>query len=161
MLTGAGILGGILSANVGSGIDIVTFIVLTLAFGVDEKIATPTTVVIMAITAAAGFLLRGVVIADVAAVQEYWLLCVPVVIVGAPVGAMILARCRRHHIVVFLLLLIGLEVCSTFLLVAQSREAILFGCALVLVSSLAFWCMIRYRLYTNRASKAAWQSVKR
>lgn len=60
-----GIIGGIFAANTGSGIDTLTFIVLTLAFGISEKVSTPTTVIIMGINSVIGFFVHGVVIQSV------------------------------------------------------------------------------------------------
>ncbi len=47
LFMGIGVLGGISAANTGSGIGMLTFVVLPLAFGINEKISTPTTVIIM------------------------------------------------------------------------------------------------------------------
>ncbi|MFT5527155.1 MAG: putative membrane protein YfcA, partial [Pirellulaceae bacterium] len=44
-LFGIGILGGIVSGLTGSGLDVVTFTLLTLFFHVSEKVATPTSVI--------------------------------------------------------------------------------------------------------------------
>merc|ERR1712151_503884 len=54
-LLGFGVLGGIFSAMSGSGIDICSFSALTLLFRVSEKVATPTSVVLMAINTSVGF----------------------------------------------------------------------------------------------------------
>lgn len=147
LLFGTGILGGILSANVGSGIDILVFIVLTLAFGIHEKIGTPTSVIIMAINAAAGFLLHAWSIHDISArVFEFWLVCVPVVAVGAPLGAWIISMAKRHHIIIFLLSLISLELLSTLLLVPQNHRSLLFSASLLTFLSGTFWLMLKYRV---------------
>ena len=45
---------GIFSAVAGSGVDICSFSVLTLLFRVSEKVATPTSIVLMAINASVG-----------------------------------------------------------------------------------------------------------
>ncbi len=144
-----GMLGGFISANVGSGIDIITFIVLTLAFGIHEKIGTPTSVVIMAINAILGALLHALVLQDVGIVYNYWAVCVPVVMVGAPLGAYVLIKASRRLVVYFLLILIFLEFSSSLFLIKQSLSSYLLGCFLFLVFGLWFYWMMRYRISKN------------
>ncbi|MCB9619394.1 MAG: sulfite exporter TauE/SafE family protein [Sandaracinus sp.] len=55
----AGLIGGVVSSLVGTGLDIVVFAVLVLRLGVSETVATPTSVVLMAIGSALGFALRA------------------------------------------------------------------------------------------------------
>ena len=54
----SGIVGGAFSALAGSGVDICSFSVLCLLFRVSEKVATPTSVVLMAINTCVGFFWR-------------------------------------------------------------------------------------------------------
>ena len=53
-----GVLGGIFSAMSGSGIDICSFALLCLLFRVNERVSTPTSVVLMAINTVAAFTYR-------------------------------------------------------------------------------------------------------
>ena len=53
-----GVIGGTFSALAGSGVDICSFSVLCLLFRVTEKVATPTSVVLMAINTCVGFYWR-------------------------------------------------------------------------------------------------------
>ncbi|MEM7134103.1 MAG: sulfite exporter TauE/SafE family protein [Chloroflexota bacterium] len=92
LFVGIGIIGGIFAANTGSGIDTLTFIVLTLAFGLNEKVSTPTTVTIMGLNSVTGFFVHAFVLRDIGVVWEYWLVCVPIVILGAPLGAYVAGR---------------------------------------------------------------------
>lgn len=145
-----GVLGGIISANVGSGIDIITFIVLSLAFGIHEKIGTPTSVIIMAINAVFGAMLHVFVVQDVGVVYQYWAVCVPVVIIGAPFGAFILSKASRKLIVYFLLSLIFLEFSSTLLLIEQSFNSYLLGFFLFIIFGFWFYLMLQYRTRKNK-----------
>lgn len=149
-----GIVGGIISANVGSGLDIITFIVLTLAFGINEQIGTPTSVVLMAINAVIGAFLHMIVKQDVGQVYEYWSVCVPVVIVGAPLGAYVISKASRTHIIGFLLLLILLEFSTTLLLVEQEFWSYLLGLTLFALFGGAFALMLRYRRRNFSSSEA-------
>lgn len=92
----AGFLGGIFSAMAGSGIDICSFSVLTLLFRVSEKVATPTSVVLMGINTCVGFFYRqfyqGGVEHDA---WGYFAVCVPIVVIGAPFGSVIGSHFHR------------------------------------------------------------------
>ncbi|MCB9745281.1 MAG: sulfite exporter TauE/SafE family protein [Alphaproteobacteria bacterium] len=101
ILMGCGLIGGTISGVCGSGIDIVTFSALTLAFGLDEGVATPTSVVLMAGNAVVGFAARLLDPANPISMEAwgYWWAAVPVVVVGAPAGARIIAGRSRELIV--------------------------------------------------------------
>lgn len=140
-----GVCGGAFAANTGSGIDTLTFIVLTLAFGVNEKVSTPTTVVIMGINTVVGFFVHGVVLQDIGIAWSYWLVCVPIVCLGAPLGAWVASRVQRDVIIYFLLSLISLEVITTTLLLPFTPALITFAWITVAVCAISFICMLLYR----------------
>jgi uncharacterized membrane protein YfcA len=117
-LAAAGLLGGIVSSLVGTGENSLVFMVLVLLFRVNEKVVTPTTVVLMTMVTIPGFLLHVFLLKDVTpAVLGYWLAAIPVAAFMAPLGALACSRMKRHSIVLLLLFLIALEFISTALLV--------------------------------------------
>lgn len=141
-----GLFGGIVAANVGSGIDVVTFIVLTLMFGVNEKISTPTTVIIMGINSFVGFLLHGLVVQDIAPeVWHYWLVAVPIVIIGAPFGAFVGSKISRDAVIIFLATLISIELVTTLWLVPFTAVIWQVTIIATVAFSLAFAAMLYYR----------------
>lgn len=141
-----GVFGGIFSAQVGSGIDMLTFMVLTLAFGIDEKVSTPTTVIIMAINSWVGFFLHGVVIDDIGEMWKYWLVAVEVVIIGAPLGAFVVSRIHRHTVINFLILLISAELITTLLLIPiRTWTEIGVTIAAMSLFGIFFWILLHYR----------------
>lgn len=140
-----GIIGGTFATQTGSGIDMLTFIVLTLAFGINEKISTPTTVIIMGINSVVGFMLHGFVVQDIGVAWDYWLVAVPIVIIGAPLGAVIASRVKRDVIIGVLLFLIALEVGTTIWLVPLSPEHIMVTVIAVLICLQMFSMMLAYR----------------
>lgn len=141
-----GVFGGIFAAQVGSGIDAITFMLLTLAFGVDEKVSTPTTVIIMAINAWVGFFLHGAVLQDIGVMWNYWLVAVPVVVLGAPLGAFVTSRLNRYSVINFLLTLITIELVTTVWLVPfRSWVELLLTAMVVICFAIWFWVMLRYR----------------
>lgn len=56
---------GLCSAFVGSGVDICSFSILTLLFRITEKVATPTSVVLMAVNTCVGFFWRQLIMCDI------------------------------------------------------------------------------------------------
>jgi len=141
-----GLFGGLFAANVGSGIDVVTFIVLTLMFGVNKKISTPTTVIIMGLNSIVGFVFHGVVAQDISPdIWRYWLVAVPVVVVGAPLGAFVGSKISRDAIIIFLVTLISLELITTLWLVPFT--AVMWQITLIatLAFGLSFAAMLYYR----------------
>ncbi|WP_185958350.1 sulfite exporter TauE/SafE family protein [Fodinibius sediminis] len=98
-----GVLGGVLSAIFGNGIDICTFSFVTMKYGLSEKVATPTSVVLMTSNAVVGSLMHGFLIADMQPEAiNYWLVCIPFVVLGAPLGANLLDKINRLSIAVML-----------------------------------------------------------
>lgn len=92
----AGFLGGIFSAISGSGIDICSFSVLTLVFRVSEKIATPTSVVLMGTNTWFGFLYRQFYQGGIAHDSwGYFAVSVPIVVIGCPLGSVIGSHFHR------------------------------------------------------------------
>ncbi len=136
-----GILGGIMSALVGNGIDIFTFSVMVLLFRISEKVATPTSVVLMAINAVAGFALEVFVFKDFTEpIRGYWLAAIPIVVVGAPLGAMFCSLLRRETIANILIGLIAIEMVTSLLLIPLRPVVIYFSLTtLILFSSLNYW----------------------
>eukprot|EP00041_Stephanoeca_diplocostata_P011105 m.180335 g.180335 ORF g.180335 m.180335 type:complete len:463 (+) comp18413_c0_seq2:271-1659(+) len=90
VLVATGFIGGIFTGISGSGIDICSFAVLTLLFRVSEKVAMPTSVVLMAINTAFGFAYIQVAMGGVARdAWGFWIVCIPIVVIGAPLGSVV------------------------------------------------------------------------
>ncbi len=138
-----GFVGGIVSGLVGNGIDIITFSLMVLLFRISEKVATPTSVLLMALNAVVGFLLYLFVLDGFTEqVKAYWLAAVPFVVVGAPLGALLCSRLSRQMIARMLMSLIAVELISTLLIIQ-------FNTKLVIVSLLTFVCLscVYYSMY--------------
>ncbi|TVP65859.1 MAG: sulfite exporter TauE/SafE family protein [Nodularia sp. (in: Bacteria)] len=136
-----GLIGGIISGLVGSGMDIFAFSVMVLLFGVCEKVSTPNSVVLMAINTAVGFFLHKFILGNfVEPVSNYWLAAVPVVVVGAPLGAMLCTLVNRTTVLWVLISLIFVELVSSLLLVPLTLPVIYTAIfAFILFLSLFFW----------------------
>ena len=140
-----GIFGGFFAANTGAGTDMFAFILLTLAFGVNEKISTPTTVIIMGINSVVGFALYAAMPGPIGAAWNYWLVAVPIVILGAPLGALITSRIKRDYLIGFILFLTGVELTTTLWLVPFNQTMTLVAVLTIIVCAFSFWAMLTYR----------------
>lgn len=84
-----GFFGGLFTSFAGSGVDICSFSMLTLLFRVSEKVATPTSVILMAFNTVFGFYWREVIQRAVSQdAWDYFIVCVPIVVIGAPIGSL-------------------------------------------------------------------------
>jgi len=114
----AGFIGGLLSGCLGSGADLVGFCLLALYFRLDLKLATQTSVIIMAQVSIVGIVLQGLVFKDIdTEVAHLWLLAAPVVMLGAPIGAIFCRRATTRSLLIFISAIVASEVISTLLLV--------------------------------------------
>lgn len=134
-----GMLGGTLSALLGSGLDIFSFSYVTMRYHLSEKIATPTSVIIMAINAIVGFITHQFFVGDFG-IQEfnYWLVCIPVVVFGAPLGAFFISNRTRDFISRFLIFVIALQFIGAVLII-KPTGTLLFFSALVFFVGLFFF----------------------
>lgn len=134
-----GFIGGVFSALMGTGIHFLTFSFITLYYKIDEKVATPTSIIIMASDSIFGFVFRIFVINDFSSqALILWQLCIPVVALFAPLGAIACSKVSRIFIVKSLLFLISCEVISTLVVLKVSNE-IWATAAVILVTTLIFY----------------------
>lgn len=140
-----GVLGGIGTSLTGSGLDLLTFSVLVLYFRVSERVATPTSVVLMAVNAVAGAGFQGASGALASEAWSYWWVCVPVVVVGAPLGAWFIQGRSRAFIVGLLLVSILVQFVAAVVLIPQSWATLLPAGGVFVVGSLGFWRLGRGR----------------
>ncbi len=98
-----GLIGGMISSIFGTGINIFTFCLMTIYYRINEKVAVPSSVIIMTIETLLGFFLHAGVIGDFQTQSfEMWLVCVPVVAVFAPLGSFVITKISRKGIATFL-----------------------------------------------------------
>ena len=143
-----GILGGVVSGMVGNGIDIITFSILVLWYRVNEKIATPTSVILMAINAIVGFLLYAQVLDGFTpVVQSYWLAAIPIVVIGAPLGAIVCGHLNRITIARVLLVLIAIEFVTSIWLIKLSHYLSIVSILLFLLFVTIYYIMYRSTTY--------------
>lgn len=125
--------GGIITAIFGNGIDIFTFCVLTLWYGMNEKVATPTSVVLMSILTVAGFLLHSVVKQDFGPLEwSYWMAAIPVAAVFAPLGAWAITYLHRLQIARILYAIIAAQFVGALYVLGFTTTNLVF-CGIVAI----------------------------
>jgi uncharacterized membrane protein YfcA len=98
-----GLLGGGISALFGTGINMLSFCLVVLYFNLDEKVATPSSILIMNIETWVGFYIHAVMLQDISGTAwDMWQVCIPVVIIMAPLGSWFANRISRFHLQNFL-----------------------------------------------------------
>ncbi len=148
VVAAAGFIGGVMSGLVGNGIDIITFSVIVLLFRISEKVATPTSVILMAINSIVGFALHAWFIGGFTAeIQDWWLSAIPVVVVGAPLGAIVCSRLDRHIIAKFLIGLIFIEFVTSLWLIPMTPSLLLSSSLLLALFTGVYYWMYRFDRY--------------
>jgi uncharacterized membrane protein YfcA len=85
----AGLVGGVAAALTGVGIDTVAYLVLVLVYRVDLRIAIATSIVLMAYDSLVGTVVSAARGAMTEQLLWNWLAAAPVVLFGAPLGALL------------------------------------------------------------------------
>lgn len=102
-----GLIGGIISSIFGTGINIFTFCLMTIYYGINEKVAVPSSIIIMTIETILGFFLHFVFIKDFQPQAfEMWIACIPFVIIFAPLGSYVVSKLPRKAIANFLYIIL-------------------------------------------------------
>ena len=114
MLILVGFLGGITSGLIGSGADIAIFALLILFYKKELKASTATSVIIMAVTSIIASVYNFYYLESFTSqINEYVLAAIPIVVIGAPIGAYFCAKVKPSVLMGFLLVLIAIEVSFT------------------------------------------------
>ncbi len=118
-----GLCGGMLTACFGSGADLSMFSVVVLYFGLCEKVATPTSVVLMAFLSLVGAFNRLWGVPIEAITLSRWFACIPIVVCGAPLGAYVCSLLSRNKVALLLIFILCLQFAGVlFVLTPDSTE---------------------------------------
>mmetsp|Transcript_14828 Transcript_14828/g.31852 ORF Transcript_14828/g.31852 Transcript_14828/m.31852 type:complete len:405 (-) Transcript_14828:160-1374(-) len=119
----AGFIGGVFSSVAGSGIDICSFATLTLLFRISEKVATPTSVCLMAVNTVVGFAWRQFFMGGVEKESwEFLAVCVPVVVFGAPFGSVLGSYCHRLVLAAFVYVTDTVQIIAAYIIVNRNGK---------------------------------------
>ena len=137
-----GLVGGVLSSIVGTGVNICTFSFVTMKYRLSEKIATPTSVILMAADSIMGFGLHLLIMRDIQPeVFYYWQVCIPVVMVGAPLGAFVASRIRKRQLVYILCSVIVAQFAGALLIIRPTGALLLFSAGAFLAGMTIFFLL--------------------
>lgn len=127
ILIATGFFGGLCTSIAGSGLDMATFSILTLYYRVDEKIATPTSVILMADNAILGLIFRSIGLGgrnnDTGEIWNFVSVCIPIVVIGAPLGATMAAVLFSRNTIARLLYLLDATQFIAALVIVQPWSA--------------------------------------
>jgi len=141
-----GFIGGIVSSVFGNGLDMVIFCFLTLYFKLEEKIATPTSVIIMAINTVCGFVLHHLIVKDISPlVFDYWLVSIPIVILFAPLGAIIINKFKTESIAKFLIFIVLIQFLGAIIILRPGLKILLYCFAVVSFGTTVFLLLLKNR----------------
>lgn len=147
MLVVCGLIGGVVSSQVGSGADVLLYLGLVVLAGVSPRVGVATSVLLMAAISVLGFVFFGIVDGQldvtlgpdgVTAVGGesidgppleasrfdlfgLWIAAVPVVAWGAPLGSWVTSRITDRRLVVAVVALAMIEVVTTIIFVDDLR----------------------------------------
>ncbi|RMH14724.1 MAG: sulfite exporter TauE/SafE family protein [Planctomycetota bacterium] len=146
-----GIAGGLVSSLTGVGIDMMIYAVLVLIYRADLKVAIPTSVILMAFTSVVG-ILSNLLLAALNPVRygispelfHNWLAAAPVVALGAPFGAIVVARIPRAPTLLIVSTLCIGQFIWTIEQAGVRGWALLFAVLAVLAVNLVFHFMYRF-----------------
>lgn len=141
-----GFVGGVISGLVGSGIEILIFAAMILLFNICEKTSTATFIVLMVFNSLVEFLVHKLLIGDfIAPVSDYWLATVPVVVIGAPLAAIICSYLNKKKILRTLGFLILINFLSSVLFIPLTISVV----TTVAIVFLAF-TILHYFMYRSQ-----------
>lgn len=131
-----GLIGGIISSIFGTGINIFTFCLMTIYYGINEKVAVPSSIIIMSIETILGFFIHAGVINDFQPEAfEMWIACIPFVIIFAPLGSFVVSKLPRTAIANFLNIILFIQFAGAMWVIKPNAFQLII-CGLTLLSGL-------------------------
>lgn len=141
-----GFIGGIISSLFGTGINIFTYCIMTIYYGISEKIATPSSVIIMTIETILGFFLHRQVLKDFQPLAfEMWLACIPIVVFFAPFGAFVVSKLPRKRIAQFLYIILFIQFFGAMLVIKPTGIKLILCCTVLAAGLFVFKYLARVR----------------
>ena len=145
LTVGCGFLGGVVSGLLGSGADLIGFSLLALYFRIEIKRATQISVILMAATALVGTGLQGWVFNRLSEeVISLWYVAAPIVLFGAPIGAVFCRRISPKFLLLFICSIVALEFISTLILIKiDMNRSFIYG--LAAIASIVLLLLFRHQ----------------
>ena len=153
ILFATGVVGGVFTGIAGSGIDICSFCVLTLLFRVSEKVATPTSVVLMGGMSVFGFWYRFFCMEAISEqAWNYWLVCIPIVTIGAPFGSFCATKVSRLTLARAVYFLCFVQLLMGVCIIIPKKPLLSIFCG-----SILFVASIVFRFLSNKGMKVKFE----
>jgi uncharacterized membrane protein YfcA len=112
---------------------------MTIYYRVSEKVATPSSVIIMTIEVILGFFLHARVLKDFQPLAfDMWIACVPFVIFFAPLGAFVISKLPRRRIAQLLYFILIVQFFGAMWVIRPSAIKLMI-CAVVLAAGLGIF----------------------
>jgi len=138
-----GVAGGITTALIGVGIEMLLYTTLVLLFRCDLKVAVPTAVSAMAVASVMGIALHAAV-GDIGREVFYnWMACAPIVVFGAPFGAFLVSVIPRVRTLYFVSALCVVQFVWTLWQVSPGPGEWMLVAASLLVAVAGFYLLYR------------------
>ncbi len=120
-----GIIGGLASGLMGSGADLLAFCALAIYFRLSIRIATQVSVLMMTVNSLVGVGVQILWLDNIPPLTaQLWYAAVPVVIIGAPIGALVCKYISQRLLFIFVILLVLTEVITTLWLIPIENSKI-------------------------------------
>jgi uncharacterized membrane protein YfcA len=145
-LVAFGFIGGIISSLFGTGINIFTYCIMTIYYRVSEKVATPSSVIIMTIETILGFFIHVSLIKDFNAESfAMWIACVPVVAFFAPLGAFVVSKLNRKKIAQFLYFILLVQFIGAMIVIKPNAVQLTLCVAVIVAGLTTFLYLAKVR----------------
>ena len=118
---------------------------VTLKYRLSEKVATPTSVTLMAFNAVLGFALHALVLQDMQMeAYRFWWVSIPVVVFGAPLGAYVVSRVPRLYIAALLYTVIVVQFGTALWVIQPALPLLLFSAGVFAFGVVLFFQLPRW-----------------
>ncbi|OYU65689.1 MAG: hypothetical protein CFE22_12765 [Cytophagaceae bacterium BCCC1] len=137
-----GLIGGVISSIFGTGINIFTFCLMTIYYGINEKVAVPSSIIIMSIETILGFFIHAGVVNDFQPEAfEMWIACIPFVVIFAPLGSFVVSKLPRTAIANFLNIILLVQFVGAMWVIKPNFFQLMV-CGITLISGLVLFLFL-------------------
>ena len=136
-----GIMGGMISRGVGYGADLMIFTLLRLVLGFEFKQSIQASVIVMAITSLLGIVFQKYTHGIPDQVLQFWYAAAPIVIFGAPIGALFCSLINDNILFFFIIVLSIVEVITTIITVPVSTNIIYYISMMLIIALMTRYCI--------------------
>ncbi len=145
LLLGFGLIGGVISSIFGTGINIFTFCLMTIFYGINEKTAVPSSIIIMTMETLLGFFVHAGVLKDFQPEAfEMWIACIPFVVIFAPLGSLLMSKLPRKAIASFLYIILIVQFFGAIWVIKPNVNQILM-CGITLLLGFGIFAFLSER----------------